>query len=177
MDLSTGQIHFATIPNNGSQTIYPDGVMTSIVEVDRAAIPDFIKQLDGKGPTLAGVVAVAPRAVTVDVLNGTDIPRLAAGNATALRRFGFKIDVIDSANATAATTIEYPASAAAKAKALLAYVPKAKTVETSTVTRVTLLLGTNGVQVKGLGGTSPTPDTSSSAPKKKDPTKGLGCID
>ncbi len=150
-DLSSGNITFATLPNNGSQTIYPDGVETSIVAVDTAAIPGFVNQLMGKpaDPLLAGAAASAASTVTVDVLNGTDIEGLAARNATALRQAGFKVDTIDSAAATVATTIEYPAGQQSQAKAVAATVPGAAYAETSSVTRVTLVLGSNAVQVKG----------------------------
>jgi LCP family protein required for cell wall assembly len=43
--LTAGKINFATIPNKGAQLIYPDGVETSIVAVNRAAIPSFIASL------------------------------------------------------------------------------------------------------------------------------------
>ena len=46
--LTSGKINFATVPNNGPQLIYPDGVETSIIEVNRAAMPAFIAQIEGK---------------------------------------------------------------------------------------------------------------------------------
>jgi LCP family protein required for cell wall assembly len=175
MDLSSGKIKFTTIPNNGPQTIYPDGVMTSIVQVNAAAIPDFVAHLDGGGPTLAKAKPVPPSSVTVDVLNGTPTPRLAARNGDQLVTYGFRINDVGSGDPTAQTTIEYPAGADAQAKAVLDRVPGAKTVETSAVQRVTLLLGTNGVQVKGLVVAHTT--SSSSHPVHRDPTQGRGCID
>jgi LCP family protein required for cell wall assembly len=175
MNLSSGKITFTTIPNNGPQTIYPDGVMTSIVGVNTAAMPDFVKHLDGAGPTLKNVKAAAPAAVTVDVYNGTTTARLAARNADKLRGYGFRVNAVDSTDPATQTEIEYPAGADTKAKALLAYVPGAKTVETSTVQRVTLVLGTNGVQAKGLAATKAPTTAAKSA--HTDPTQGRGCID
>jgi LCP family protein required for cell wall assembly len=175
MDLSSGKITFTTIPNNGPQTIYPDGVMTSIVQVDTAAIADFVAHLDGGGPTLTNVKPAAPSTITIDVLNGTPTPRLAARNADALRAFGFRVNDVGSADPTAQTTIEYPSGAPAQAKALLGYVAGAKTVETSAVQRVTLLLGTNGVQAKGL--VTARPSSSATHVVHRDPTQGRGCID
>ena len=60
----------------------------------------------------------APAAtVTVDILNGAGVARLAARNATALRGFGFAINTVDSTPSIAErTVIEYPAGAEAKAK-------------------------------------------------------------
>jgi LCP family protein required for cell wall assembly len=44
--LTAGKIHFATIPNRGARLIYPDGVETSIVAVNHAAMPAFIASLE-----------------------------------------------------------------------------------------------------------------------------------
>jgi LCP family protein required for cell wall assembly len=181
--LTAGKITFATIPNNGPQMIYPDGVATSIVEVNRAALPAFIAQLDGKGDTAyRKAVAAAPSTVTVDVLNGTDTSRLAARNADALRRLGFRINVVDSTGSTTpTTTVQYPPGKEAQAKALVAAVPQAKAVATPDVARVTLILGTDGRQVRGLATTStpagPAGPATATATAPADRTSGLGCID
>jgi hypothetical protein len=176
--LTAGKINFATIPNNGPQMIYPDGVALSIVAVNRAAMPAFIDQLEGKGDdAFKRARPASPSIVTVDVLNGTGTPRLAARNAAALRRLGFKINTVDSApSLTPATTVEYPPGKEAQAKAVLAQVPHAKTVATSDVARVTLVLGTNGRQVRGLTAPSSAP-TAAHPSHSKDATGGLGCID
>ena len=175
--LTTGKINFATIPNNGPQLIYPDGVETSIVQVDRAAIPAFITSLEGKHDTAyAQAKPAAPASVTIDVLNATDIARLAARNATVLRGLGFTVDTVDSAPATQTTVVEYPAGREAQAKALVQAVPHAKAVLTPDVRRVTLVLGADGHWAPGLA-----PARSTAAPghhaAKADPTHGLGCID
>jgi LCP family protein required for cell wall assembly len=175
--LTSGKITFATIPNNGSQLIYPDGVETSIVDVNRAAMPAFINQLEGKGdPAFASATAADPASVTVDVLNGTDTARLAARNAAALRGFGFRVNTVDSTPSTTPTTaIEYRAGQEAQAKAVLKVVPLAKPVQTPDVSRVTLILGTDGRAVKG---TAPTPASSGGGGgSAANATAGLGCID
>ncbi len=189
--MSTGNITFRTIPNNGPQLIYPDGVETSIVEVDTAAMPGFIRELQGKtaDPALASARPAAPSTVTVDVLNGTSIVGLATRNSDRLRQLGFKVNTVDSTAATAATTVEYPYGLEAQAKALAGAVPSAKLVQTSSVARVTMILGANGVQVSGLspaqssaqpsghatsiGSSHPKPTTSSTTAATID---GLGCI-
>ncbi|HET8582615.1 MAG TPA: LCP family protein [Jatrophihabitans sp.] len=181
--LTSGKINFATIPNNGPQLIYPDGVETSIVQVNRAAMPAFIAQLEGRADTAyQHATPAAPATVTVDVLNGTTIARLAARNAAALRGLGFKVNTVDSAPSTVqATTIEYPPGAQAQAKAVAQVVPGAKAIETPGLARVTLVLGSDGHWVRGV---APAPATTSSSPgatspapaKKSDPTHGLGCI-
>jgi LCP family protein required for cell wall assembly len=179
--LTSGRIRFATIPNNGPQLIYPDGVETAIVEVNRAAIPAFISRLEGKGDAaFAQATAADPATVTVDVLNGTDTARLASRNADALRGFGFRINTVDSTpSSTPTTTVEYPPGQEGKAKAVLRVVPHAKAVPTSDVPRVTLVLGTDGRVVKGV--TAPTSasgaGSTTGATKAEDATGGLGCID
>ncbi len=176
--LTSGKITFATIPNNGPQLIYPDGVQTSIVEINWKAIPAFIDQVKGKGDTAyEKAAAAAPSTVTADVLNGADVPRLGARNAAALRKLGFKVNVVDSTSTRPRTTIEYPPGAQAQAKALVKAVPRANAIATPDVARVTLVLGTDGRQVTGLVAPARKTPTGAGATKPMDPTKGLGCID
>ncbi len=191
--LTSGKIDFATVPNSGAQVIYPDGVETAIVQVNTAAIPAFIRGLDGAGASsLAKVRAVRTSSVVVDVLNGTATPRLAARNGAALRAAGFRTGAINSADPTSDTVVEYPAGKLAEAKAVLARVPKAQTLQTPDVRRVTLVLGTNGVVAKGVahggaaaggriaasgttsGGTAGSGSSSSSSSSSA--AGGLGCI-
>jgi LCP family protein required for cell wall assembly len=176
--LASGNLTFATIPNNGSKTIYPDGVETSIVQVDTAAIPAFIDSLEGKGSdALAKATAASPSSVTVDVLNGAGVTLLASRNAAQLKKLGFAVDVVDSTSTTPTTSVEYPAGKESAAKAVLAVVPKAKAVQTADVTRVTIVLGTDGRQVKGLNApAAPKATGTTAAAGKADPTHGLGCI-
>ena len=178
--LTTGKINFATIPNNGPQLIYPDGVENAIVGVNHAAIPSFVKQLDGKSDEAYAKAAPAQAAtVTVDVLNGTNVARLASRNAAALKRFGFRINVIDSTAVTPQTVVEYPPGKEAEAKAVRQHIPRAKPVPTPDVNRVTLILGTDGVVTEGVAATTTRPVTAPRPTKTapKDPTHGLGCID
>jgi LCP family protein required for cell wall assembly len=177
--LTAGGISFVTIPNNGAQLIYPDGVETSIVGVARAAMPSFIASLDGRGnAAYDAATPAAPSSVTVDVLNGTTIPLLATRNAAALRRLGFGTDLIDSTPAPAqASLVEYPAGREAQAKAVAAAVPRAKPVLTADVTRVTVVLGADGHWVQGIARPSHATGGGASGHSAKDPTSGLGCID
>jgi LCP family protein required for cell wall assembly len=178
--VASGTIRYLTIPNLGPQLIYPDGIETAIVGVDTAAMPGFIRQLRGEAadPDLAAAKAAKPATVTLDVLNGTDIVGLAGRNAAALRTLGFHVDVVDSAGNTASKTlIQYPAGAQAAAKAARAAVPGAQLVLTSTVKRVTVVLGTDGRQAATLA-RSPSSATTSHAPAKpaRKANGGLGCI-
>jgi len=166
-DLSSGNITFATIPNDGPQMIYPDGVATSVVTVDAAAMPGFVNRLQGKpaDPSLAPAPAAVPSSVSLDVLNGTSTAGLAARNGDALRAAGFHVDIVDSTDPTAATTIEYPDGKQSAAKAVAARVPGAQLVETGSVTKVTLVLGGNGVQVKGIASSASTSSGSAGSAK------------
>jgi LCP family protein required for cell wall assembly len=179
--LSAGQISFATLPNNGPQLIYPDGVETSIVQLDRAAIPSFIASVLGRRPDLSRVKAARPAAVTADVLNGTEVPRLAAGNAAALERLGFHVDVVDSTPGPATTTsVEYPPGQAAAAKAVLAVVPGARLIPTRSVHRVTLILGSDGHRVTAPSHRSQRRQGARSAPAHRahgQQRGGIQCID
>ena len=177
--LTAGKITFATIPNNGPQLIYPDGVETSIVAVDHAAMPSFIASLDGQGDAAyAQATPATPSTVTVDVLNGTDVPLLATHNAAALRQFGFRTNLIDSTPSPAqASLVEYPAGREAQAKAVAAVVPHAKPVMTPDVARVTVILGSDGHWVQGVAAPAHAPNGGGSGHSTKDPTDGLGCID
>ena len=186
-NLSSGQINFATLPNSGPQLIYPDGVATSVVQVDTAAIPDFVRRVMGQSadPGLARVQAAAPASVSLDVLNGTPTAGVAGRNADALRHAGFTVVAVDSTEAATATTVEYPAGHEGAAKAVAAAVPGASLVQTSSVQRVTLVLGTDGHQARGLApsaapassprATSPAPANSGAAtpPPAQAPA---GCI-
>jgi len=157
--------------------IYPDGVETAIVKIDKAAMPGFLLRLEGKpvDSAMKSAVAALPSSVTVDVLNGTQTAGLAGSNATALKSIGFKVNTVDSTDATAKTAIEYPAGSEAQAKSLVAAVPGAALVETATVTRATLVIGNNGVQVRGLA-TAPTPTHTASAAPAHKAASALGCI-
>jgi LCP family protein required for cell wall assembly len=178
-DLSNGNVSFATIPNNGAQTISPDGIQTAIIQVDTAAMPGFVRMLQGKpaDPTLASATTVAPATVQVDVLNGAGIAGLGGHNADRLRQLGFQVQTVDSSGPTAATVIDYPNGAQRAAKTLSAAVPDAALVESSAVQRVTLVLGGNGVQVAGLAA---PPRPVSGAPPSAAPRAGqpvANCID
>ena len=91
-------------------------------QVNHAAIPAFVAQpVEGRTTRRStNAKPAAPQSVTVDVLNGTDVARLAARNAAALRKLGFRVDIVDSTDTTPSTAVEYPPGKEAQAKALLA---------------------------------------------------------
>jgi hypothetical protein len=147
-------------------------VATSIVQVDTAAIPDFVRRLMGQSadPGLARVSAAAPASVTLDVLNGTPVAGVAGRNADALRHAGFTVAAVDSTEAATATAVEYPLGQQSAAKAIAAAVPGATLVQTGSVQRVTLVLGTDGHEARGVATStaqapsSPRPASTPTAP-------------
>ena len=168
-NLTAGNITYATIPTLGTGTS-SDG--QSIVNVDFAGMSDFIAQVIGTASdsALAGAKTVAPSAVSVDVLNGAGVQGVAAANAAALTAQGFGVGAVTDGTTTSVTTIRYPDGMQSQAKTLAAAVPGAVLVKTSSVTRVTLIIGANNVQVASLTPAAPagaatpaTPPTSSGA--------------
>jgi len=188
--IAGGGIRTETIPNNGPQLIYPDGVETSIVEVDTAAMPGFVRQLAGRpaDPLLAAAKAAAPAKVAVDVLNGTNEAGWAKANADRLKMLGFKVQTVDSTqNSAQNSQVLYPAGGQAAAKALTKVVPGAELVLSNQVKRATVILGADGKKVSGAqhpgAATSATGASKSAvAAKSSKPATstavndGLGCI-
>ncbi|HEU5268986.1 MAG TPA: LCP family protein, partial [Jatrophihabitans sp.] len=170
-NLSAGNVTFTTIPTLGDN---PNSPVGDVVEVNTAAMPDFINRLIGNSSASAYSKAKAadPSTVTVAVVNDTNSNGLEQTNAAALAKLGFKTtipqatsDVVDK------TVIDYPQGQEAAAKAVAAAVPGAAVSESSKVSTVTLVLGNNGVQVKSL-----MPAGSSSAPSSSAPSGSDGTV-
>jgi LCP family protein required for cell wall assembly len=178
-NLQAGNVRFTTIPTSG----FADTDAGSVVVVNTQAMPDFIDGLlgDDAATALKKAKAANPSSVTVAVVNDADANGLEVTNAAALRKAGFKTVVpAATSDVLAKTTIRYAKGMESQAKALQAEVPKAVMIRTSAVSRVTLLLGNNGVQVKSLmKATSPSQSTtatsSSSTPVVTTAADG-GCI-
>jgi LCP family protein required for cell wall assembly len=153
-DLSAGNITFVTIPTLGTPTISYRGERVSIVQVDFAAIPGFIAQVIGQPTAYETAGTVAPATVTVTVANGTTTSGLAGRNGKALTALGFALGGPTTVDAAPVTTIQYPAGMEAQAKTLAAAVPGAAVAVSSTVTGVTLVLGSDGVEVPGAAPTT-----------------------
>jgi LCP family protein required for cell wall assembly len=167
-DFSASNLTTATIPILGTPTIYAHGAPVSIVEVDTAAMPGFIAQVIGQPTAYMKAHAAAPASVAVTVLNGSGTAR-AATEATATLT-GLHFNTLAPGNATlrSKTTIEYPAGKESGAKALAKYVPSADVVASSTVDKVTLVLGSDGVRptdpAAAAKGASTAPATAAATP-------------
>ena len=95
---------------------------------------------------------------------------VATAATASLARLGFHTLTPNSTSATEATTIEYPAGMQAAAKTVAQYVPGAVAIQSSAVSAVTLVPGTDGAKV-----TAPTAGatTTPPAPAAADPAKSF----
>jgi LCP family protein required for cell wall assembly len=175
--LTAGNLSFSTIPTDGFADV--DGVGSTVVvnptEV-KAAVAKLVAATTTKPSASASSTApaVAPSTVTVDVLNGTGTDGVAAQNASALQKVGFRIGAVDTAPSQATkTVVEYPAGMQTQAATVAASVPGATTTQTANVQVVTLILGTDGLHANGVATTAPAAATS--APAARTAAQG-GCI-
>lgn len=145
--LNANNITTATIPITGTPTIDVDGDEVDIVEVDTAAMPGFIARVIGPPSAYANAKAAPVGSVTVTVLNGGETDGAAAAATSTLSGLGFGTGTAGSADNRVSTTIEYPKGMEAQAKALAAFVPGAIVDLSTTVSGVTLILGTDGLTV------------------------------
>jgi len=182
-----GQLERLSANNIVGQTIPTDGFGTagdgeSIVKVNPAEVKTFVSRLIGTADSkLDTAKAVAPSSVTVDVMNAGSADGAATQNADTLRQQGFVIGTTGtSGRQSPATVIEYSAGMEAKAKTLAAYVPGATLQKITSLSHVTLLLGSDGLTAKAkpvttsTGSHAPTTPTVSAKPKPK--AIDAGCI-
>jgi LCP family protein required for cell wall assembly len=180
--LSANNLTFATIPVSGTPTISVNGTPVSIVQVDTAAMPGFIASVLGTSsaspsPTTSAYAKATPAPVSsvrVTALNGSAQNGLAAQSTAALAAAGFKTGAPGTTTTHAKTTIEYPAGMESGAKALAAYVPGAVVVASSSVSGVTLILGTDGLTVTHPGAATSGSTGSAPAPTPTSPATSFG---
>ena len=165
--LSADNITTATIPILGTPTIRVNGSSLSIVEVDTAAMPAFIDDLIGAPSAYETATAAQPGDVTVTVLNGGAANGSAAAATATLAGLGFVTGTPDSTGSTPITTIQYPAGQEAQAKAVAAVLSGASVGESTTVTGVTVVLGSDGQMPAAAGAAAPA---APAAPAEPDPT-------
>lgn len=152
-DLSAGNLIFKTIPTHGTEDTEDAG---NVVVVDPAEVHRFAAQLAGgkDGSGFGSGKTVSPGSFTVDVLNGSTTDGAASRNADTLRQLGYQVGTVDTAKSRSPqTVIEYPDGMQSQANTLAAQVPGAAGQQTSSVQRVTLLLGADGLQVSTAHGT------------------------
>lgn len=164
--IAGGNITFGTPPWQFGQVGNQD-----VVLVDPAAVKQYIDRMIGVpvDKKLATAKAVPPRDVSVSVLNESNHDLVATKNAGVLSQAGFLATVGDTNQHTERTTIMYPDGMQAQAKTLSHYVPGATLEQSGSVSTVTLILGSDGIQAKP-GVTQParqSPSSASSEPKPK----------
>ncbi len=137
-----------------------NGSALSIVQVDTVGIPAFVQGLVGEPEEYTKATAAAPASTTVTVLNGSGVEGAAATASANLTARGFQAGAPGSSETTKTTQVQYPAGQEAQAKAVAAVVPGAVAVRSTTVTGVTLVLGSDGKTVSApapAGGASSAP--------------------
>ena len=161
--IAGGNVAFATIPI--VDPAYWEGDQ-QVVRVDPAAVKQYVNKLVGVpvDTKLATAKTLPPTQVSVVVLNQSYQDLVATKNAGTLGSAGFLATVGDTDQHTDQTVIDYPNGQQAQAKTLGQYVPGALLQQSSSVSKVTLILGSDGIQAK----TTPTkavskPRTSTTA--------------
>ncbi len=162
-DLTAGNLRFTQIPTVGGS------VGTTSVQNITTDVPTFVRKYFGVENTtsaLSKAKVVAPSTVSVDVRNGSGRGQWASTNAATLKGVGFKTSTGDH-DATTATVIQYRSGMESQAKTLAQYVPGATLVLSTSVTKVTLVLGSDGKQAQSTP-TKSAPKTSGSVGNSKD---------
>ena len=174
-NLSAGNLRFATIPTTSAVI---DGADVQVINTDQ--IPVFVAKVLGTtaSSALTKAKTVAPSTVSVAVLNGTGgaIKGWAGTNQKVLDRVGFKTTVGDAAT-TATTQVLYPTGKEAQAKTVASYVHGATAVPSTSVSVVTLVLGSDGKRASATPAAVKTTPAKTSASKAATRTAAqTGCI-
>ncbi|WP_222267281.1 LCP family protein [Modestobacter marinus] len=171
--VTAGSIDFQTVPYVGDDEDEEGRYILRLEDED--ALHAFFADLSAEGEEAAPVTTAAPETVaaadvSVEVLNGSGTPGLAAGAATSLEQAGF--GVTGTGNADSAdydvTEIRYAPGDEALATTLAAAVPGATTTQLDTATSgtVQLVLGSdfNGVG-QPVTAQPPAPTTEGEDPR------------
>ncbi len=174
-----GNISFGTVPWKFGKINGSD-----VVLIDPAAVKEYVDKMVGVpvDKKLSKAPVVAPTQVSVVVLNEANKDKVAGTNAGILGQAGFLATVGNTDQHTEQTTIDYPDGQQSQAKTLARYVPGALLEESSTVSKVTLILGSDGVTARSkLPATPKAPPHPKPAPKPSGVTNAAqnskSCID
>jgi LCP family protein required for cell wall assembly len=171
--VTAGSIEFQTIPNVGTDRDEQD---RSIIRLeDEDTLHQFFADLSAEpeapaATTPAAPKTVAPSAVTVDVLNGSGVPGLAADAAGSLQTAGFVVGTTGNADTSDydTTVIRYAPGDEAMATTLAAAIPGAakKKADDATSGTVQLVLGSD---FNGVGqAVDPAAPAASATPAEKE---------
>jgi hypothetical protein len=154
-----GKLRSATIPILGTPTIIVGGAPVSIVQINTAALPAFMKTVTSAKSASSTTPTVTPSQITLTVFNGSGVAGAAGSASTALKTAGFSTGTPQTAAIQQTTTINYPSVASAAAKVVATYFPGAKLVKTAGINQVQVVLGTDKVSVNvGAGKAAGTPN-------------------
>jgi LCP family protein required for cell wall assembly len=167
--LTAGNLTFSTIPTDG----FANNDAGSVVVVHPSDVQKFVSTIVGLTNATASpkptaskssstAKTVAPSSFTVDVLNGANATGVASRNAAALTALGFKVGTVGNAASTTATVVEYPDGMQAQAATVAAKITGATLQASTSISRVTLILGTDGRAVTGAASSTTTPAGSAS---------------
>ena len=169
--ITGGNVSFATIPIVDPSFWEGD---QEVVKVDPAAVKAFVDKLVGVplDKKLQTAKTVPPSQVSVTVMNEANRDHVATNNTNALSQAGFLATVgPDTDQRTDQTAIEYPDGMQAQAKTLGRYVPGAVLELSSSVSKITLVLGSDGISASATPpATQPKPKTSTSAKPPSSPS-------
>jgi LCP family protein required for cell wall assembly len=167
--IAGGNVQFGTPPWSFGKF---DG--QDVVVVQPATVKQYVEKFIGipQDTKLAHAKLVSPSRVSVTVLNEANRDHVARNNSDTLSRAGFLATVgPDTDERTDQTTIEYPDGMQAQAKTLAQYVPGALLQRSSSVSKVTLVLGSDGTTARATPpAPQATPKTSASPKPKPSPT-------
>ena len=169
--ITGGNVSFATIPIVDPSFWEGD---QEVVKVDPAAVKAFVDKLVGVplDKKLQTAKTVPPSQVSVTVMNEANRDHVATDNTKMLSQAGFLATVgPDTDQRTDQTAIEYPDGMQAQAKTLGRYVPGAVLELSSSVSKITLVLGSDGISASATPpATQPKPKTSTSAKPPSSPS-------
>ena len=169
--ITGGNVSFATIPIVDPSFWEGD---QEVVKVDPAAVKAFVDKLVGVplDKKLQTAKTVPPSQVSVTVMNEANRDHVATNNTNTLSQAGFLATVgPDTDQRTDQTAIEYPDGMQAQAKTLGRYVPGAVLELSSSVSKITLVLGSDGISASATPpATQPKPKTSTSAKPRSSPS-------
>ena len=169
--ITGGNVSFATIPIVDPSFWEGD---QQVVKVHPAAVKAFVDKLVGVplDKKLQTAKTVPPSQVSVTVMNEANRDHVATNNTNTLSQAGFLATVgPDTDQRTDQTAIEYPDGMQAQAKTLGRYVPGAVLELSSSVSKITLVLGSDGISASATPpATQPKPKTSTSAKPPSSPS-------
>jgi LCP family protein required for cell wall assembly len=177
--LTAGNLNFSTIPTDG----FADEGVGSVVVVHPEDVQADVQKLfkadeSAPKPTAKPTTKAIPASsITVSVLNGAGEQGVAATNLAALKALGFKTGTAGDAPATTpTTTVEFPAGQSAQAAVVAAKLPGAAVKQTSGISTITVVLGTDGIRVGGAQSSTPSSGTGSTPPPVTNAAENTGCI-